>query len=320
MALSNKITSIIKRNNRGTIMIKRVALFLLTNFLVIVTITLMTSLLGLDKYLTANGIDYKALAILCAIWGTAGAFISLFISKWVAKSSMGVKVIDPQTATGDARRLLDIVYGLTRKTGLTTMPEVGIYDSPELNAFATGPSKNNAIVAVSSGLLQSMDGEQVAAVLGHEISHVKNGDMVTLTLITGVVNAFAMFLSRILAYALSIAMARGENDGSRGGFPVMMYSMFSILFSIVFTLFGTIVVAAFSRWREYRADRGGATLVGKGQMISALQVLKQNTEIVDHRAPSLAALKISAQGGWSSLFASHPPIDKRIERLEELRS
>lgn len=297
-------------------MFKRVALFLITNMFVIITISIVMHLLGFDSYMTANGIDYKTLAFFCAIWGTAGAFISLFMSKWVAKTSMGVKVINPPTATGDAKRLLDVVYQLAHKTGLENMPEVGVYDSPELNAFATGPSKNSALVAVSSGLLESMDSAQVTAVLGHEISHVRNGDMVTLTLITGIVNAFALFLSRIIAYTLTMTSARNDNQPSGGS--MMMYSALALLFSTLFTFLGSMVVAAFSRWREYRADRGGATLVGKDAMISALQALKANTEIVDNRAPSLSTLKISAQRGrWTSLFASHPPIDKRIERLQQ---
>lgn len=298
-------------------MFKRVALFLLTNILVIATISIVISLLGLNTYLTSQGIDYKTLAIFCAIWGTGGAFISLFISKWIAKTTMGLQLIDPQNATGEAKRLLDIVYQLARKLNLKNMPEVGIYDSPELNAFATGPSKNNALVAVSSGLLASMNDEEVTAVLGHEVSHVANGDMVTLTLITGIVNAFALFLSRIVAYAISLAVARGESENS-SGFPIMMYSMFTIVFDILFTLLGTIIVAAFSRWREYRADRGGARLVGKFPMIAALQVLQAKSQVEDPRAPSLATLKISQRSGWFALFATHPPIEKRIERLQEM--
>jgi heat shock protein HtpX len=297
-------------------MFKRVALFLLTNILVIATISIVTSLLGVDQYLTANGIDYTSLAILCAIWGTSGAFISLFISKWIAKSSMKISMIDPQRASGVERELLDTVYQLARKVGLSTMPEVGIYDSPEVNAFATGPSKRNSLVAVSSGLLQNMDNQEVTAVLGHEISHVANGDMVTMTLIQGIVNAFALFLSRILAYTLSLAFTRGEQD--HAGFPMMLYSGLSIVFSLLFTLLGTLVVAAFSRWREYRADQGGANLVGKVPMIEALRRLEVTSQVQDNRAPSLAALKISHRSGWFAWFATHPPLEKRIERLEQM--
>jgi heat shock protein HtpX len=295
-------------------MFKRVALFILTNVAVIATLSIITSVLGLHQYLTAKGINYQSLAIFAAIWGTGGAFISLWISKWVAKTSMGVTVIDPQTATGDARELLNIVYGLARKVGLSTMPEVGVYDSPELNAFATGPSKKNALVAVSSGLLQSMNNQEVTAVLGHEISHVANGDMVTMTLVQGIVNAFALFLSRIIAYAITTGSSRDSNES--GGSA--MFFILALIFDVVFTLLGSLVVAAFSRAREYRADAGGARLTGKMSMIDALRRLQVGSEIEDNRAPSLAALKISQQPGWMTLLASHPPIEDRIRRLQAM--
>lgn len=298
-------------------MVKRIALFLLTNILVIATISIVTSLLGLQPYLNSKGIDYRTLAIFCAIWGTGGAFISLWISKWVAKSGMGVQIIDPQTASGNARELLNVVYGLANRVGLKKMPEVGVYDSPEMNAFATGPSKNNSLVAVSSGLLNSMDSKEVTAVLGHEITHVGNGDMVTMTFIQGIVNAFALFLSRILAYAITVGFSRNDSDSSSGISGGMFYSL-AFVFDILFTLLGTLVVAAFSRHREYRADAGGAHLVGKDDMIAALQRLETGPQIEDKRAPSLAALKISHQSGWLSWFASHPPLEKRIQRLERM--
>ena len=197
------------------------------------------------------------------------------------------------------------------------MPEVGIYHSPELNAFATGPSKKHSLVAVSSGLLENMNRSEVEGVLGHEITHVTNGDMVTMTLIQGIVNAFALFLSRIIAYVISMAVSRDENSVAG---PSMLYIGLSILFDIVFTILGTIVVAAFSRWREYRADKGGARLAGKNNMIAALKRLG-GSEIQDNRAPSLATLKISHPAGLLALFASHPSIEKRIARLEtSLRS
>lgn len=297
-------------------MFKRILLFLLTNILVIATISIVTSLLGLQPYLTSKGIDYRTLAIFCAIWGTAGAFISLFTSKWVAKKSMGLQIIDPSTATGQARELLNTVYALARKKDITKMPEVGIYDSPELNAFATGPSKNSALVAVSTGLLQSMNESEVNAVLGHEISHVSNGDMVTMTLITGIINAFALFLSRIIAYLIT-AGSRSDSSESSGG-SSMAYMGLSFIFDILFTFLGSIVVAAFSRWREYRADEGGAKLVGKNAMIAALRRLGQGADIKDNRAPSIDALKISQPIGIMALFASHPPIERRIERLEKM--
>ena len=228
-------------------------------------------------------------------------------------------MIDPNRASMQERSLLELVYGLARKSGLNVMPEVGIYDSPEVNAFATGPTKNQALVAVSSGLLQNMDRNEVEGVLGHEVSHVTNGDMVTMTLIQGVVNAFALFLSRIIAYAISMFLSSRSDDEGAGYPGTMLYFFLTMIFDIIFTLLGSIVVAAFSRWREYRADTGGAKLAGKNNMIAALRRLQQATGEVkeDERAPSLAALKISHKGVLA-LFSTHPPLEARIERLERL--
>jgi len=297
-------------------MLKRLLLFFATNILVIATISILISVLGLHSYLTTHGIDYTKLAIFCGIWGMGGAFISLLMSRFAAKMAMGVVLINPNTATREERFLLEIIYGLANKAGLKTMPEVGIYHSPELNAFATGPTKNRALVAVSSGLLTSMNKEEIEAVLGHEISHVANGDMVTMTLIQGVVNAFALFLSRIIAFAASTAM-RGERDGE---VSYGLYSILTFVFDIIFTLLGTILVAAFSRWREYRADAGGARLAGRDKMIAALRRLQGGQEIEDERAPSLAALKISHHASWFDLFSTHPPLEKRIDRLQKMRT
>lgn len=302
-------------------MFKRVLLFIATNILIIATISIVTSLLGLNSYLTSHGINYQSLAIFCAIWGTAGAFISLFMSKFVAKKSMGVNVIDPNaTKTEEERNILDIVHGLARKAGLKTLPEVGIYQSPELNAFATGPTKNNSLVAVSSGLLQKMNREEIEGVLGHEISHVTNGDMVTMTLLQGTINAFALFLSRIFAYVLSAGTAGRNDDQQSVSGPGPMFFMLTMVFDVLFTLLGSILVAAFSRYREYRADRGGANLSGRSNMISALQALQRNMQPEDTRAPSLSTLKISHKSiGFRALFSSHPPLELRIARLQEAK-
>lgn len=197
------------------------------------------------------------------------------------------------------------------------MPEVGIYSSPELNAFATGPQKNNSLIAVSSGLLTNMNRGEVEAVLGHEISHIANGDMVTMTMVQGIINAFSLFLSRIIAYSISLGMSRG--DDREGNFSYLTYSLLTFVFDILFTLLGSLLVAAYSRWREYRADFGGAKLVGPSQMIAALKRLQQTTDLEDNRAPSLAALKISHHASWIELFSSHPPLEKRIERLASLK-
>ncbi|HFS5637816.1 TPA: protease HtpX [Legionella pneumophila] len=298
-------------------MLKRVALFLLTNAMVILTLSIITTVFGLHHYLTAHGIDYQSLAVFCVIWGMGGAFISLLISKWVAKTMMGVKVIEPHTAMNQEKALLDMVYALARKAGLLVMPEVGVYNSPELNAFATGPTKKNALVAVSTGLLDNMDHAEVEGVLGHEVSHIANGDMVTMTLIQGTVNAFALFLSRIIAYAVSMVMSRGESeDNAHPG--SMLYFVLTIVFDVIFTLLGSLVVAAFSRYREYRADRGSARLAGKNKMIAALKRLQKATAVdEDERAPSLAALKIVHKNSWLALFSTHPPLEMRIARLED---
>lgn len=297
-------------------MIKRIFLFLLTNILVIATISIIMSILGVKPYLTQHGIDYRALLVFCLIWGMAGSFISLLLSKFMAKMAMGVVIIDPQRATREEHFLIDMVYGLARKAGLSTMPEVGIYSSPELNAFATGATRNSSLVAVSSGLLNSMNRDEIEGVLGHEIAHIANGDMVTMTLVQGVINAFAMFLSRIAAYAVSIALSRGDerDDGISHG----VYFGLTILFDILFTLLGSILVAAYSRSREYRADVGGAKYAGREKMIGALAKLQRGIDLQDDRAPSLSAFKISHRDGWLSVFSTHPPLEERIARLQKL--
>ena len=293
-------------------MIKRILLFLLTNLMVIATLSIVTTVLGLHTYLSAKGIDYQSLAIFCAIWGSGGAFISLSLSKWIAKMAMGVRLIDPLKADWQQQALLDVVYHLARKAGLMQLPEVGIYPSHELNAFATGPSRQNALVAVSSGLLSSMNHAELEGVLSHEISHIANGDMVTMTLIQGIINAFALFLSRILAYVVSMSLSRSENDHAG---PGVIYFVLVMVLDVLLTLLGSLVVAAFSRYREYRADSDGARLVGKAPMIAALKRLQKTTEVEDQRAPSLAALKISRKQRWLSLFSTHPPLELRIARL-----
>ena len=297
---------------------KRVFLFLLTNVLVIVTISFVMNLLGIQGYLTQSGIDHQALLIFCSLWGMGGAFISLLLSKTIAKWASGVKVIDPRRATGQEARLIDMVHGLARKARLPAMPEVGIYKSPEVNAFATGPSKRNSLVAVSSGLLDSMDDPSLEGVLGHEVAHIANGDMVTMTLLQGVVNAFVLFISRIIAFAISQAMRSDEEEGFGGGY--MMHFIIVFVLDIIFSILGSIVVAAFSRWREFHADQGGARLAGKPNMISALRSLSQYVSRVESTRTSISSLKISSgKSGFMFLFSSHPPLGERIKRLEAAR-
>ncbi len=300
-------------------MFKRIALFLALNFLVIFMISIVLSLFNINPYLNAYGINYKELMIFCLIWGMGGAFISLALSRVMAKWMMGVQVIDPKTHDPEHKQLLEIVHRLARKSGLSSMPEVGVYRSNEVNAFATGPTQSRSIVAVSTGLLNRMKESEIEGVLGHEISHIANGDMVTMTLLQGVVNAFVMFLARVLAMLLS---GFGRNRESNSGGSYMSFILFTYLFQTVFMILGSILIAAYSRFREFRADAGGARLAGKDSMISALQTLRVLQEIRDPRAenPAMAAFKIShpSNNGLLSLFASHPPIEERIERLKKL--
>jgi len=302
---------------------KRIFLFLVVNILVMVTVEILLHIFHVGNYLTPYGLDYNALAAFCLIWGMAGALVSLAISRMMAKWMMGVQVVDPNTSDPDLQQLVQTVHSLARGAHLPAMPEVGVYDSPELNAFATGPTKSRALVAVSTGLLNRMNREEVEGVLGHEITHVANGDMVTMTLLQGVVNAFAMFLSRVVAFAIMQAM-RGDRD-DRDGATVGggLYFVIQFALEIVFLILGSMVVAAFSRWREFRADRGGAKLAGRENMVAALQVLQQTYDRVDPATQqnAVAALKISGHPmGLMKLFASHPPLDVRIARLQNMQA
>lgn len=298
---------------------KRIFLFILTNILVVATISILLSVFGVTHYVERAGkgfhLNLQKLMIICLVWGFVGAFISLALSKVMAKWMMGLSVIDPRTASGGEAQLVTTVHRLARSAGLTTMPEVAIYESEEVNAFATGPTRSSSLVAVSTGLLHSMSWEEVEGVLGHEIAHIANGDMVTMALLQGVVNAFVMFLSRVVAFAISSAMSRSDEENS---FPRMLNFILTIVFDIVFTLLGSLVIAAFSRFREYRADAGGANLAGRGKMIAALDRLRLSQEKVDNsEAPALAAMKISNKGGFLALFSTHPPLEDRIARLKQ---
>lgn len=295
--------------------VKRITLFLLVNALVIVTISTLLSVLGVRPYLTSAGLDYGALLVFCLLWGMGGAFISLALSRVMAKWMMGVKIVDPRNpgAYGD---LVQTVHELSRAARLPAMPEVGIYDSPEVNAFATGPTKSRSLVAVSTGLLQRMNREEVRGVLGHEVAHIANGDMVTMTLIQGVVNAFVMFLARVIAFGLTMAGRRDEEESALSS-PVAFHVVTFVL-EMVFMILGSMVVAWFSRYREYRADHGGATLAGRESMIRALEGLRRSVEIVDPYAQqpaAMQAMKISSRGGLLRLFSTHPPLEERIARL-----
>lgn len=292
--------------------LKRIGLFVLTNILVILTIEIVISVLGIQPYLTASGINYGNLAAFCLVWGMGGAFISLQLSRWMAKTMLGVQVVGGAGSRGNPQYawLVEMVEQLSRRAGLSVTPEVGVYPSSQVNAFATGPSKDRSLVAFSTGILQQMSRDEIEGVAAHEIAHIVNGDMVTMTLIQGVVNAFVMFLSRAIAFVISQS-AKEEN---RAG----MNFMVRIVLEIGLSILGMIVVMWFSRQREYRADRGSAQLAGRQKMIAALQSLGRNLGISDGRDTSaLATLMISGkQGSFLSLFASHPSIEERIERLK----
>jgi heat shock protein HtpX len=296
---------------------KRIFLFMAVNFLVITTISILLRVLGIGPYMTAYGLNYTNLMGFCLVWGMGGAFISLGLSRIMAKWMMGVQVIDPYTRDPDLQQLLQTVYHLAKGAGLPAMPEVGIYDSPEVNAFATGPMKSRSLVAVSSGLLSRMNSSEMEGVLAHEVAHIANGDMVTMTLLQGVVNAFAMFLSRAIAFALTQAM-RGEERDSRERGPNFMTFIVQMVLEIVFMLLGSMVIAWFSRYREFRADAGGAKLAGRQNMIRALESLRRTFDYVDPSAqPAVQSLKISGRpSGLMGLFASHPPLEDRIARLQ----
>jgi heat shock protein HtpX len=298
-------------------LVRRIFLFLVINLCVVVTLSLVLNLFNVRPFLNAYGLDMQSLLIFCLVWGMGGALISLSLSKVMAKWMMGIRTVDPHTSDPELKRLLTTVQSLARDAGLSEVPEVGVYESREVNAFATGPTKRRSLVAVSRGLLEKMGQRELEGVLAHEITHIANGDMVTMTLIQGIVNAFVMFLARILAYALS-GLGRGRQQGSTPSY--FGYMMLVFVFEITFMLLGSIIIAFFSRLREYRADRGGADLAGKDKMIAALQALMQLQKIRDPASekPAIETMKISAHGksGLILLFASHPPLSERIARLQ----
>lgn len=294
---------------------KRIILFLLTNLAVIVVASFILNLFGVTPYLTQNGLNYQSLFIFALIFGFAGAFISLLLSKTIAIYGYGVKRIQ-SPSNSEERLLFDTVKSLAEKANIG-MPEVGIYNSPEPNAFATGWNKNKSLVAVSTGLLQNMNQQELNGVLGHEISHIANGDMVTMTLLQGVLNTFVIFFARIIAFAIAQVLQKDEESG---GISMMTYWLISMVFEIVFGILASIIVLAYSRRREFRADAGSVHLVNKASMIAALQRLQQITAAapVDNRVPSMAAFKISHQSRFGKWFASHPPLEARINALQKM--
>jgi heat shock protein HtpX len=293
--------------------LKRIVLFLVTNLAVLFVLNITLRLLGIDRYLTqAGGLNLGALLVFAGVIGFGGSLISLAISKWSAKWMTGAQVIE--TPRNDAERwLVETVRRLAQQANIGT-PEVAVYDAPDVNAFATGMSRNNALVAVSTGLLNGMTRDEAEAVLGHEITHVANGDMVTLALIQGVVNTFVIFLSRIVGSIVDKVVFKTE----RGNGPAFWIT--SIIAELVLGILASVIVMWFSRRREFRADAGGASLAGREKMIAALQRLK-----LAHEAPQLPAqmrafgISGGQVGGLARLFMSHPPLDERIEVLRAAR-
>ncbi|MGM0609287.1 MAG: protease HtpX [Candidatus Muiribacteriota bacterium] len=296
-------------------MFRRMAPFIMVNLLVMSTVIFILNIFNVQPYLTEQGLNIQALAIFCLLWGMTGAFISLLLSKKMALWFMKVKVIKDTS-----HPLVQKVYSLADRTGLPKMPEVGIFDSDAPNAFATGPSKKNSLVAVSSGLLRSMNDEEIEGVLAHEVSHIANGDMVTMTLLQGIVNAFVMFLARIAAYIVTNALSKGKGEKG-GGISFLTFFFVRIIFEIAFMILGSIIVSYFSRKREFRADDGAAKIAGADKMISALKVLKQNVQIEKKKShkgqEAFQSLQISNPKKALMLFATHPPLENRINKLKQ---
>lgn len=291
----------------------RIILFLATNMAVLLVASVTLNILGVEHYLSGTGLNLTSLLIFCAVFGFAGSIISLLMSKWMAKRSTGTQLIE-QPRSEEERWLLETVAELSEKAGIK-MPEVGVFPAQQANAFATGWNRNDALVAVSSGLMQRFRPEEIRAVLAHEIGHVANGDMVTLALVQGVVNTFVMFFARIAGYAVDSFLRRDEEGGGVGiGFYITTF-----IFEIIFGILASTIVAWFSRRREYRADEAGATLANQHAMIGALQRLKAESGIPDQMPAQMTAFGINShlKQGLMALFASHPPLDDRIAALKQ---
>ena len=294
-------------------MAKRVFLFLATNLAILVVLSIAMAVLQSLGILDFAG-QQGSLLVFCVIYGFGASFISLAISRWIAKRAMGVQLVDGATGNADLDWLYNTVGNLARQANLP-MPEVGIYDAPEVNAFATGPSRKRSLVAVSTGLLRSMDRNEVEGVLAHEISHIANGDMVTMTLIQGVVNAFVIYLSHVVAGIVRNFLS-GDRDRGGGGGGFLIYYAVYFAAQILFGIVGSMITAWFSRGREFRADAGAAALGGSGNMIAALKRLQASTAPIDTQNRELATLKIAGGRSLMHLLATHPPLEARIAALE----
>jgi heat shock protein HtpX len=296
-------------------MAKRIFLFLAANLLIMAAITIVVSVLEIFfPGLRRGGLG--GLLTMCLIWGMVGSFVSLQISRWMAKRSLDIQLVDGATGDRDLDWLHETVARLAQDAALP-MPEVGVYDSPEVNAFATGPSKSRSLVAVSSGLFRTMNRAEIEGVLGHELTHVANGDMVTMALLQGVVNAFVMFFARIIGWAAAQALSGRDREDDRGpsGAEWMIQMAVTMVMQVALGVLASLVTSWFSRRREFRADAGGARLAGRDKMIGALRKLRAAQDALDPRAGDLATLKISGKS-WLSAFSTHPPLEVRIEALE----
>lgn len=287
---------------------KRVFLFIAMNLLMFIMFAVVFNILTLVFHVPLDGF-YPVIILYSVVFGFGGAFVSLLLSKWFAKRRLGVKIIDPNTHDPALRQLVDIVYSLAKRARLPKMPEVGIYPSQEVNAFATGPSKHNSLVAVSTGLLNRMNIDQIEGVLGHEITHIANGDMVTMTLLQGVINSLVYFLADIIT---------GMIVGNRRNSFFLSFAIMMVL-EVAFSLLGTVfVLAPYSRRREFRADAGGARYAGRDKMVSALQALEGMQALVNPKDRSMATFKITGrpQSPLMKLISTHPPLEERIRRLQ----
>ncbi|HTI71752.1 MAG TPA: protease HtpX [Candidatus Limnocylindria bacterium] len=298
---------------------KRIVLFSLTNIAVLVSLSVVAHLLGLDQWLSSKGIPWVSLLVFSLVFGFAGSMVSLLISRWMAVHAYNIQIIESPNGS-EERWLVNSVSELTTRAGIP-MPQVGIYDSPEANAFATGPSRNKALVAVSSGLLNQMSENEIRGVLAHEVGHISNGDMVTMSLLQGVLNTFVMFFAYLIGIALDSAMRGNRDDRYRG--PGIGSYIGRMIAQIVLGLLASLITMAYSRSREFAADRLSAQINGKQSMISALRKLQRIHDtggVFDNRAESLATFKISnpTTSFLGRLLASHPPLEERIAALEQV--
>ncbi len=296
---------------------KRYGLLFLINILVLIVIGSVSTFLGLDSYYTQYGLDYQKLAFICLLWGMGGAFISLFISKFMAKKFMGVEIVDER---GPYRTLVTKVNEIAKRANMKKPPEIGVYQSNDMNAFATGPSESNSLVAFSTGLLNGMSDEELDGVIAHEISHITNGDMVTMTLLQGVMNAFVMFAARVVTFAIDNAL---RDDRGRGGLGPITHFFVVIALQVAFGFMAQFVVSYFSRFREYRADAGAAKLVGKNSMTAALSKLQSYYSLAYIKATPadspFKSMQISSKSSIMKLLSTHPPLEQRIEALNRMQ-